>query len=279
MICIIILALGLAGAGYIKRSAPQAQKRPPQRTVLRVSTQPLFPDFHQVTVSAMGVVIPARTITLKSRVAGQIQSVHPEFVEGGLIRAGQKVLKIDPQDYQLAIARQESAVVDAEYALKVEMGYQEVARREWALLKPDAASDKEDAELALRKPHLAKAKSDLASARAQLAQARLDLSRTDVRAPFNAVVRVKHVSVGSQVSTQDALADWWEPMPIGSRYPCRWSVWIGFKFRGRRRKRVRMRPFSTAAASATEPWPVCSAIWKPRAAWPGFWSRSRIRSD
>ena len=207
IVCVIILALGIAGAGYIRKTAPRAQKRPPQRTIPLVRTQPLVKNSHQVRVAAMGSVVPAREITLKTRVAGEIQSIHPEFVEGGLIRSGEKILKIDDEDYRLAITRQESAVVDAEYALKVEMGYQDVARREWSLLNPGQSVDGQDAELALRKPHLAKAQSDLVAARAELEQARLNLARTDVAAPFNAIVREKHVAVGSQVSTQDALAE------------------------------------------------------------------------
>lgn len=207
IICIIILGLGLAGAGYIRKTAPQAQKRPPERAVALVRTQPLQAAAHQVVVSAMGSVIPAREMTLKARVAGEIQSRHPEFVEGGLIEAGEKVVKIAPEDYRLAITSKESAVVDAEYALKVEMGYQDVARREWSLLSSGEPADGPEAELALRKPHLAKAQSDLVAARADLEQARLDLARTDVIAPFNAIVREKHVAVGSQVTTQDALAE------------------------------------------------------------------------
>ncbi|WP_319521378.1 efflux RND transporter periplasmic adaptor subunit [uncultured Desulfosarcina sp.] len=207
IVCVIILAIGIAGAGYIRKTAPRAQKRPPQRTIPLVRTQPLVKDTHQVIVAAMGSVIPAREITLKTRVAGEIRSINPEFVEGGLIRSGEKIVKIDDEDYRLAITRQESAVVDAEYALKVEMGYQDVARREWSLLNPGQAADAQDAELALRKPHLAKAQSDLVAARAELEQAQLDLARTDVVAPFNAIVREKHVAVGSQVSTQDALAE------------------------------------------------------------------------
>jgi RND family efflux transporter MFP subunit len=206
IICIFILGLGLAGAGYIQKTTPRAQKRPPERTIALVRTQALHADTHQVTVTAMGTVVPAREITLKSRVGGQIQSLHPEFVEGGLIRAGEKVVKIAPEDYRLAISSKESAVVDAEYALKVEMGHQNVARREWSLLNPGQPVDDPAAALALRKPHLAKAQSDLVAARAQLEQARLDLTRTDVIAPFNAIVREKNVSIGSQVTTQDALA-------------------------------------------------------------------------
>jgi RND family efflux transporter MFP subunit len=204
--CTMIIVMGVAGASYIKKTAPRAQKRPPERLVALVETQPLLPDTHQVSVAAMGSVIPAKEITLKTRVSGEIQFVHPEFVEGGFIRAGEKVLKIDDKDYQLAIARRESAVVEADYELKIEMGYQDVARQEWSLLYPERRADAQEEELALRKPHLAKARSDLAAARADLEQARLDLSRTDVYAPFNAIVRSTHVNVGSQVSTQDALA-------------------------------------------------------------------------
>ncbi len=206
IVCAMIIVMGIAGASYIKKSAPQAQKRPPERTVALVKTQPLFPDAHQVAVTAMGSVIPAREITLKTRVPGEVQSLHAEFVEGGFIHAGEKVLKIDSEDYQLALARKESAVVNAEYALKVEMGYQDVAQREWSLLNTGPPADAQEDELALRKPHLAKARSDLTATRAELEQARLNLSRTDIIAPFNAIVRSTHVNVGSQVSTQDALA-------------------------------------------------------------------------
>jgi RND family efflux transporter MFP subunit len=207
IICLIIIGVGIAGASYIKRTAPQAQKRPPERIVPLVETKNLVPTVHQVVLTAMGSVIPAREMILKTRVAGQIQAVHPEFVEGGLIAAGEKVLKIDPTDYVLAIARAESDVADAQYQLKVEMGYQDVARREWALLGPSQMADGQEEELALRKPHLAKAQSDLAAAQADLEQTRLNLSRTDILAPFNAIVRKKNVVVGSQVSLQDELAE------------------------------------------------------------------------
>ncbi len=207
IVCLVIIAMGVAGASYIRMTAPQAKKRPPERILPIVETQRLVPANHHVVLSAMGAVVPAREMVLKTRVSGQIQSVHPEFVEGGLIAAGEKILKIDPKDYQLAIVRAESDVADAQYQLKVEMGYQDVARREWTLLGPGQGADSQEEELALRKPHLAKAQSDLAAAQADLEQARLDLSRTNVIAPFNAIVRQRNVVVGSQVTAQDALAE------------------------------------------------------------------------
>ena len=207
LLCLMIIAVGMGLAEYIKKTSPRAQKRVPAKTIPRVETLALFPDHHQVTVEAMGSVVPAREVTLKSRVSGQVKSTHPEFVTGGFIGQGERILKIDPQDYQLALARQQSQLANAQYELKVEMGFQEVAQREWALLNSGKPADPADVELALRKPHLAKAQSDLAAAQAELEQAKLSLSRTDILAPFNTIVRTKHVEIGSQVSTQDALAE------------------------------------------------------------------------
>lgn len=207
VLCLLIVAAGLGLAGYIRKTAPKAQRRSPERNIPRVETTALYPGDHQVSVSAMGTVVPAREITLKSRVSGQVQSVHPEFVAGGIVVSGQRMIKIDPQDYRLALARKESQVINSQYELKVELGFQDVARREWSLLNKGTPTDAADEELALRKPHLAKARSDLTAAQAELEQAKVNLSRTDITAPFNAIVRATYVESGSQVSTQDALAD------------------------------------------------------------------------
>jgi multidrug efflux pump subunit AcrA (membrane-fusion protein) len=58
-----------------------------------------------------------------------------------------------------------------------------------------------------KKPQLEAAKSKLAADRADLKKAKLNLARTRIRAPFNAIVRAKHVDVGSQVSGQEKLAE------------------------------------------------------------------------
>lgn len=207
LVCLAIIAMGVGIGQYLKMTAPKAQKRPPEKSLPKVETLALQPVEHRVSIDAMGSVVPARKMVLKSRVSGQVQSVDPEFVAGGIVTKGQRLVKIDPQDYRLALARKESDLINAQYKLKVEMGYQEVARKEWTLLNKGQSSRTDDEELALRKPHLAKARSDVAAARAELEQARLDLARTDVAAPFNAVIRSTNVEVGSQISTQDSLAE------------------------------------------------------------------------
>jgi len=45
------------------------------------------------------------------------------------------VLQIDTEDYKLALTQKEKALADASYSLKLELGRQEVAKREWELLE------------------------------------------------------------------------------------------------------------------------------------------------
>ena len=206
-VCLLILGVGIAVATYFKRTAPKARKRPPITMTPLVQAKRIYPGTHRVKVPAMGTVIPAREMILKTQVSGEIVAVRPEFVEGGILDEGDEILRIEPADYELKAVQKQSQVADATYALKMEMGYQDVAKREWELLKGSKPASAIDVELALRKPHLEKARADLAAAEAQLEQAGLDLARTKISAPFNAIIRTKSVEKGSYVSTQEQLAE------------------------------------------------------------------------
>lgn len=202
---VVILIAGAAGAFFLKQTGPRPQKKAPDPIVALVDAVTLERSREQVVVQAMGTVLPAREMTLKSRVSGEVIRLHAEFAEGGLLRAGDEVMRIDPEDYELAVRQKQSQVTTAVYGMKLEEGYQDVAKREWALLGGGKDADPSDVELALRKPHLRKARADLGAAEAELTQARLNLARTRIQAPFNAVVRSRAVAIGSQVATQDTL--------------------------------------------------------------------------
>lgn len=207
LLLLLILSAGITGAFYINKTTPKARKRPPQKMAPLVQTETVHRSTERVIITAMGTVIPALKILLKSQVAGELVATHSEFTEGGFLKKGVKILQIDPEDYKLAIAQKQSNVANASYGLKIELGHQDVAKREWELLKGDKPAKDLDFELALRKPHLEKAKADLAAAEAELKQAQLNLARTTIRAPFNSIIRTKNVDMGSQVTSQDQLAE------------------------------------------------------------------------
>ena len=184
VLSLVILSIGVGASFYLKNSAPRTPKRPPVKLSPPVQVEILHPSEYQIIVTAMGTVIPKREVMLKSRVSGEIVDIHPEFTEGGFLKKGMNILKIDPLDYEIALAQKKSAVKDAEYALKLELGHQVVAKREWE-----------------------KARADLEAAEADLKTAMLDLERTRIIAPFNAMVRSKSVEIGSQVTAQEPLAE------------------------------------------------------------------------
>ncbi|MDH3957165.1 MAG: hypothetical protein OET81_10765, partial [Desulfobacteraceae bacterium] len=161
VLSLVILGAGIGAASYLKNSAPRTKKRPPVKLSPTVLIQTVKPSGYQIIVTAMGTVIPAREVVLKSRVSGEIVEIHPEFTEGGFLKKDTRILQIDPQDYELALARKRSTVTDAEYALKLELGHQAVAKREWELLDQGKKAQDMEKELALRQPHLNKVRADL----------------------------------------------------------------------------------------------------------------------
>lgn len=207
LICLAVILVGAGAAMVLIKTRPVAKKRPPIKMVPLVATQAIYPDAQNVVIRAMGTVVPAREMTLKSRVAGQIIDLHHEFTEGGVLKKGDPIVFIDDVDYKLIVAQKQSAVADARYALKLELGRQDVAKREWNLLNDNKPAPEADVELALRKPQLEKAQSDLKAALAELEAAELQLARTKITAPFNSVIRSTHVAKGSQIAAQESLAN------------------------------------------------------------------------
>ncbi len=205
IICIFLVISAIVANIIIVKTAPKAERKQPPKTAVLVETIPLKQSDEMVVLQLTGTVTPAEEVMLQARVAGEIISMDDDFIDGGRLAKGAEILKIDPIDYELALADAESKLEKARFDYKLELGRQDVARREWELLKSDDATDAEK-ELALRIPHLAASKAALDAAESALEKARLNLARTEIRAPFNAVVLNRMINVGSQASLQSQLA-------------------------------------------------------------------------
>jgi RND family efflux transporter MFP subunit len=207
VLSIAVLAAGVAGAAYIGKKAPKARKRPPAKMTPLVQVTRVHPGTHKVVVAAMGTVIPAREIILESRVSGEIVAIHPEFTVGGFLDKGSEILRIDPEDYQLAVTLAQAKIKDSESVLKVVQEEAAASEEEWRLLYKANPQGYKIPALVAKKPQLEAAKAKLAADGADLQKAKLNLARTRIRAPFNAIVRAKQVDIGSQVSGQEQLAE------------------------------------------------------------------------
>ena len=156
-----------------------------------------------MTVQGYGTVNPKVQVDIIPEVAGKVVHIHPELIVGGLIRANEAILRIDPRDYKLAVRQAEAAVADASVQLETQQAEAEVARTEWNQLHPDTEPT---SSLVLREPQIRKAKAMLDSSEAQLATAKLRLERTSVSLPFDALITTENVDLGQYVVMGQSLA-------------------------------------------------------------------------
>ncbi len=243
-IILIILALGALVAVYLMKTGPQAQKKPPSKMKVLARAMAVAPTAVNVTIDALGKVIPAREVQLQARVSGTVVELHPGLIPGGLIGKDEVVLRLDDVDYSLTLQQKLNALAQARADLRIEEGSQFVALQEWQLINGEIENiDTSSQDLALRKPQLAKVQAAVNAAETEVERARVDLDRTVIRAPFNAIVFGKNIDMGSQVSTQSILAtltgidEFWADISI----PADKLSWIVFPGRKEAPSKVEVR--------------------------------------
>lgn len=202
-----VIAVGVAIAALLVITRPTPQRSTPEPIATRVRVDRVELTDRPVRVSAMGTVVAAQQIDLRPEVSGRIVEQHDQLIPGGIIRAGETLVRIDPRDYRLALEDAKASLEKAEYELAMERGRQKVARREFELLRSDTDElSEEEYALALRKPHIANVRAALEAAKSRVERARLDIARTRVEAPFNAMVQSEAVDLGQLVNAQTTLA-------------------------------------------------------------------------
>lgn len=209
-IAIFLLAALVIGAGVFTairfiQTRPKPPQRPPAAISPLVEVMTVQAGPETVVVHAMGTVVPSRQTFIRPEVSGVVREVSPDFLPGATVKAGAALLRLEAEDFRLAVSARQADLDSARAALDLELGYQEVARHELELLQKSGKA-LEDPNLALRKPQLAQARARVLQAETALDQARLDLKRTTVAAPFTALVLDKQVEIGSRVGPTDTLA-------------------------------------------------------------------------
>ena len=194
----------IAGAWYLIRlidqTEPEAERtQAAKRTAMLVEVLTAEKGNFQPRITALGEVRAAREVTLGSRVSGEIIERAENFVDGGLVKAGEVVVRLDPTDYQKILARRESEHQQALADLKLEKGQRKIAELDLELL--EETLEIKDKDLALREPQLQSAQAAVDLAAIAVEQARLDFERTQIKAPFDAQVLTNRVEIGAQISS------------------------------------------------------------------------------
>jgi multidrug efflux pump subunit AcrA (membrane-fusion protein) len=225
------------------RMADDRSPPAPQERVFAVSVQTASLGTVTPVLRAFGQVQSRRTLELRAAAGGRVIWLAPEFQEGGVVRAGQDLMRIDPVDAQGALDRAQSDVLDAEAetrdaARALDLAGDELAAaeeqaqlRERALTRQKDLQDRgvgtialvEVAELAAaaarqaalsRRQALTQAEARIDQATTRLARSRIaldaatrDLADTTMTAGFDGTLSGVNLVEGRLVSVNEKLAE------------------------------------------------------------------------
>lgn len=235
----VAVGIGLVAYAISSREPPAQiaieESRTPVR-ILSVEPQPFLPR-----VSGFGTVAPSRIWNAVAQVSGRINAVNPDFVHGGTVRKGDMLVRIAPDDYELAIAQArseiESATAEFEQAklseqtiqqsLAIERDALQIARRELERQRDlakrntvaEATVEAQESAVLAQRARVQELENQLTVlpfqlealaqsekvAEASLAIAELNLERTLISAPFDARVAAADVEISQYVGVGTSM--------------------------------------------------------------------------
>jgi len=145
-----------------------------------VQVLPLVASEVRFEVHSQGTVRPRTETVLSAEISGAIVGISPKFIAGGVFRAGEQLLRIDPTNYEVAVDRAQALLNQR----RIEFDGAEKLRSQGYRAESEYAS----------------AAAALAAAEADLVNARRNLERTRISLPYDGMVRSKEADLGQYVN-------------------------------------------------------------------------------
>ncbi len=203
---IVFIILVLMGGFFLLRHRGQSQSASPPSSgrggaglgPTMVSTARAQTGDIGIYVNALGVVTPLNTVSVKSRVDGQLVKVN--YQEGQLVHAGDPLIEIDPAPYQATL---DQALAKKNQDLAQSNLQQVELKREAALLAAKIDSqDAYDQVAAQVKTLDAAVKADEAA----IESAQVQLAYCHIASPISGRVGLRLVDAGNIVHASDTTA-------------------------------------------------------------------------
>lgn len=193
----VIIALLIVGAAFY------AYSRIGKKDDRRVGVKPLAVRVAKaakgsmdVYLQGLGTVTSPNTVTVKSRVDGQLMSLH--FTEGQMVAQGELLAEIDPRPFRTqlqqakgTLAREQAQLKDAQLDLQ----------RYRKLIKEQSVSQQQ---LQSQEGLVGQFQGALLAAKGAVADAELQLSYTRITAPLTGRAGLRKVDVGNMIHASDA---------------------------------------------------------------------------
>jgi len=148
-----------------------------------------------VYFTGLGTVTPLNTVTVRSRVDGQLLNVH--YREGDMVRQGDLLVEIDPRPYQAALTQAQGTLARDQAAL--ENARIDLAR--YQVLVPQRAAPEQ--QLATQQAIVRQDEGNVKFDEGSVAAAQTNLAYTKITAPISGRVGLRLVDPGNIVHASD----------------------------------------------------------------------------
>lgn len=205
---IVVLAVGAAAYFAYERFAPaQTAATPPARKAgpgglkggggpTPVVAVPARTSDVDIYINGLGTVTPLRTVTVRSRVEGQLMRVH--FQEGQVVKEGQLLAEIDSRPFEVQLKQAEGQLARDQALLA--NARLDLERYRTLLAQDSIAKQQVDSQESLVRQYEGVVKSD----QSQMDNARLQLTYSRITAPIPGRTGLRLVDQGNIVRGGDA---------------------------------------------------------------------------
>ncbi len=241
-VILIPILIGVAAIAFLKKNKMEPVQEPITEKPRLVRVIPVPSLTISPKATGHGTVQPGRTWEAVAQVKGRIVEKHPKLEKGAFLEEGSLILRIDPTDYELAIAQaeadiqasqaqldeQDAKAANTRASLKIEeaslvLNEKELQRKrklvgkggvsrsdlesqERSLLGQQQSVQSQKNTLNLIPTQKALLQAQLARHQASLATARRNLANTEIRMPFTGRIASANVEQEKYVREGEVLA-------------------------------------------------------------------------
>lgn len=197
---LILILLAALGGGWWwhqhNQSAKEAAARNKGAAPMAVGVANVRTMDAPLQLNALGTVTSTYTVTVRSRVDGQLDKIH--FTEGQQVKQGQLLAELDARPYQAALTQAEGQLLRDQALL--ENARLDLARYKQLASQNSIAKQQVDTQQALVHQYEGTVKVDQGA----VAAARVNVEYTRVSAPVSGRVGLRQVDPGNIVHASDA---------------------------------------------------------------------------